>query len=112
MMSEHRTLIIDDEETYARSLQRLLQRRGLEVDVASTAAEGILWARRRPYTLVLLDHLLPDGSGLDLIGPLRLLRPAPAVLMMTAYGTIENAVEAMRRGATDYVPKSTALPDV
>jgi DNA-binding NtrC family response regulator len=111
-MSEWRTLIIDDEQTYARALQRLLGRRGIEADVAATAAEGLLRARQRSYTLAVLDYLLPDGSGLDLIGPLRQLRPAPAVLMMTAYGTIENAVEAMRRGATDYVPKSTALADV
>ncbi len=111
-MSEWRTLIVDDEQTYSRALQRLLGRRGIEADVASTAAEGLLRARQRPYTLAVLDYMLPDGSGLDLIGPLRQLRPAPAVLMMTAYGTIENAVEAMRRGATDYVPKSTALADV
>ena len=111
-MSESRTLIIDDEETYARALQRLLGRRGIEADVATTAAEGLLRARRTAYTLVVLDYLLPDGTGLELIAPLRQLRPAPAVLMMTAYGTIENAVEAMRRGATDYVPKSTALGDV
>lgn len=111
-MSEWRILIVDDEETYARALQRLLGRRGIEADVATTAAEGLVRARRHPYTLVLLDYLLPDGTGLDLISPLRQLKPAPAVLMMTAYGTIENAVEAMRRGATDYVPKSTALPDV
>jgi DNA-binding NtrC family response regulator len=62
--------------------------------------------------LVVLDYMLPDGTGLDLIPPLRQLRPTPAVLMMTAYGTIDNAVEAMRRGASDYVPKSTALADV
>jgi DNA-binding NtrC family response regulator len=111
-MSEWRTLIVDDEETYARGLQRLLGRRGIEADVAITAAEGLLKARRHPYILILLDHMLPDGSGLDLIVPLRQGKPAPAVLMMTAYGTIENAVEAMRRGATDYVPKSTELPDV
>ena len=96
-MSESRTLIIDDEETYARALQRLLGRRGIEADVATTAAEGLLRARRTAYTLVVLDYLLPDGTGLELIAPLRQLRPAPAVLMMTAYGTIENAVEAMRR---------------
>jgi len=111
-MSDWRTLIIDDEETYARALQRLLGRRGVEADVAATAAEGLSQARRHAYTLVVLDHLLPDGIGLDLIAPLRQLRPAPAVLMMTAYGTIGNAVEAMRRGASDYVPKSTALADV
>jgi DNA-binding NtrC family response regulator len=111
-MSEPRTLIIDDEETYARALQRLLGRRGIEADVATSAADGLARARRGPYALVVLDYLLPDGTGLDLIAPLRQLRPAPAVLMMTAYGTIENAVEAMRRGATDYVSKSTALTDV
>ncbi len=111
-MSEWRTLIVDDEETYARALQRLLGRRGIEADVATTSAEGLVRARRHPYVLAVLDHMLPDGTGLDLIAPLRQLRPAPAVLMMTAYGTIENAVEAMRRGATDYVPKSTALADV
>src|SRR5262245_7282872 len=111
-MSEWRTLIVDDEETYARALQRLLGRRGIEADVATTATEGLQRARRHPYVLAVLDYLLPDGTGLDLIGPLRQLRPAPAVLMMTAFGTIENAVEAMRRGASDYVPKSTALPDV
>jgi DNA-binding NtrC family response regulator len=111
-MSEPRTLIIDDEETYARALQRLLGRRGIEADVATSAADGLQRARRGPYALVVLDYLLPDGTGLDLIAPLRQLRPTPAVLMMTAYGTIENAVEAMRRGATDYVSKSTALPDV
>ncbi len=111
-MNEYRTLIIDDEETYARSLQRLLARRGIEADVAVTSADGIGRARQRKYTLVLLDYLLPDGSGLDLIAPLRALRPPPQVLMMTAYGTIDNAVEAMRRGATDYVTKSTALADV
>lgn len=111
-MSEPRTLIIDDEETYARALQRLLGRRGIEADVATSAADGLMRARRGPYALVVLDYLLPDGTGLDLIAPLRQLRPAPAVLMMTAYGTIENAVEAMRRGASDYVSKSTALTDV
>lgn len=111
-MSECRTLIVDDEETYARALQRLLGRRGIEADVATTAAEGLHRARRHPYHLVVLDYMLPDGTGLDLIPSLRQFKPSPAVLMMTAYGTIDNAVEAMRRGATDYVPKSTALADV
>ena len=103
-----RALIVDDEETYARSLMRLLERRGVPTDHAATAKAGLV-AARRGYDLVVLDHLLPDGSGLDLIAPLLALRPAPQVLMMTAYGTIENAVEAMRRGACDYLTKSTAI---
>jgi DNA-binding NtrC family response regulator len=109
---ELRTLIVDDEETYARSLQRLLARRGVQADVAATFAEGLSRIRKGRYSLVVLDYLLPDGNGLDLIPPIRALRPAPTVLMMTAFGTIENAVEAMRRGAHDYVTKSTELPAI
>ncbi|HWE30581.1 MAG TPA: sigma-54 dependent transcriptional regulator [Polyangia bacterium] len=109
---EFRTLIVDDEETYAASLKRLLGRRGVRADVASTFAEGLALAKKQRYDLVILDHMLPDGNGLDLIPPIRALRPPPTVLMMTAFGTIENAVEAMRRGAADYVTKSTELPAI
>ncbi|MGZ3441746.1 MAG: sigma-54-dependent transcriptional regulator [Polyangia bacterium] len=109
---EFRTLIVDDEETYAASLKRLLLRRGVRADVASTFAEGLALAKKNRYDLVVLDFMLPDGNGLDLIPPIRALRPPPTVLMMTAFGTIENAVEAMRRGAYDYVTKSTELPAI
>jgi two-component system NtrC family response regulator len=109
---DFRTLIIDDEETYALSLKRLLHRRGLPADVAGTCAEGLSRSRKGRYDLVVLDYNLPDGNGLDLIPPMRALKPAPTVLMMTAFGTIENAVEAMRRGASDYITKSTELPAI
>jgi DNA-binding NtrC family response regulator len=109
---EFRTLIVDDEETYALSLKRLLGRRGVRADVAGTFGEGLAMARRNRYDLVVLDFMLPDGNGLDLIPPIRALSPPPVVLMMTAFGTIENAVEAMRRGAADYITKSTELPAI
>jgi two-component system NtrC family response regulator len=109
---EFRTLIVDDEETYAQSLRRLLARRGVTAEVAGTFREGLEAARKRRYDLVVLDYMLPDGNGLDLIPPIRALKPPPTVLMMTAFGTIENAVEAMRRGASDYVTKSTELPAI
>jgi two-component system, NtrC family, response regulator AtoC len=109
---EFRTLIVDDEETYALSLKRLLARRGVTAEVAGTAADGLERARKKRFDLVVLDYMLPDGNGLDLIPPIRALRPPPTVLMMTAFGTIDNAVEAMRRGASDYVTKSTELPAI
>ncbi len=109
---DYRALIVDDEETFARSLIRLLGRRGMLVDHAVTCAEGLALGRQRSYNLVLLDYLLPDGNGLDLIPPLCALSPRPYVLMMTAFGTIENAVEAMRRGAADYLTKSTAIDGI
>jgi DNA-binding NtrC family response regulator len=89
-----------------------LARRGVRADVAGTFADGLALAKKNRYDLVVLDYMLPDGNGLDLIPPIRALRPAPTVLMMTAFGTIENAVEAMRRGAYDYVTKSTELPAI
>ena len=109
---EFLTLIVDDEETDAISLRRLLSRRGIRADVAGSWKAGLERARSGRYDLVILDHMLPDGSGLDLIPHIRALRPPPTVLMMTAFGTIENAVEAMRRGATDYVTKTTELPAI
>src|SRR5581483_4538193 len=96
---EFRTLIVDDEETYALSLKRLLTRRGVTADVAGSFREGLERAQQGRYELVILDYMLPDGNGRDLIPPIRALPPAPTVLMITAYATIENAVEAMRRGA-------------
>jgi DNA-binding NtrC family response regulator len=111
-VSEFRTLIVDDEVTYAQSLRRLLARRGVQAEVAGTFAEGLETARRRRFDLVVLDYMLPDGNGLDLITPIRAQRQPPTVLMMTAFGTIENAVEAMRRGAADYITKSTELPRI
>ena len=85
----------------------------MRADVAGTFADGLALAQASSrYDLVVLDYMLPDGNGLDLIPPIRALRPAPTVLMMTAFGTIENAVEAMRRGAYDYVTKSTELPAI
>src|SRR5262245_51816818 len=112
---EFRALIIDDEETYARSLKRLLERRRIHAEHAVSLAEAHARLAQRGFDLVLLDYLLPDGSGLDLIRPIRQLQkfgPPPQIIMMTAFGTIENAVEAMRRGAFDYLTKSTALEEV
>ena len=109
---EFHVLLVDDEETYRGSIRKLLARRGIDADVAGSSADALEAARRRTYDLVVLDQLLPDGNGVDLIPALRSLRPAPSILMMTAFGTVDNAVLAMRRGAWDYVTKSTRVDEV
>jgi DNA-binding NtrC family response regulator len=108
-MSTFRVLLVDDEELYARALGRELGRAGTPTDLAFTAAEALRLSEARAYDLILLDHRLPDDDGLRLI-PLLLSRQAGAALvMMTAFETIPNAVQAMRVGAEDYVVKETSL---
>ena len=109
---ELQVLIIDDEEIFGRSLALLLERRSARVTVALDGASGLRTLQSRPFDMVLLDHVLPDSRGLDLIGSIRAVRPEPLVLMMTAYGTVEDAVEAMRRGAHDYIPKGADVRSI
>src|SRR6185295_5544751 len=98
-------LIIDDEAEIRESLRTLLELEGYEVDVAGSADEGASRLGERAFDLVLLDLALSDRNGLDLLADLRAQEPQQAVIMITAYGTVENAVKAMQAGATNFVQK-------
>src|ERR1700693_5130930 len=98
-------LIIDDEAEIRESLQTLLEMEGYEVDSAPTGEEGLARIGERTFDLVLLDLALPDRNGIDLLAELHNQAPQIAVIMITAYGTVENAVRAMQAGATNFVQK-------
>jgi DNA-binding NtrC family response regulator len=98
-------LIIDDEAAIRESLETLLEMEGYSVQSAATADEGLTRIGSRPYDLVLLDLALPDRNGIDLLAELHVHDPQLAVIMITAYGTVENAVKAMQAGATNFVQK-------
>src|SRR5450631_1644721 len=98
-------LIIDDEAEIRESLQTLLEMDGYEVDCAASGEEGLTRLGDRTFDLVLLDLALPDRNGLDLLGELHTQAPQIAVIMITAYGTVENAVRAMQTGAVNFVQK-------
>ena len=98
-------LIIDDEAAIRESLETLLEMEGYDVQSAATADEGLTRIGSRPYDLVLLDLALPDRNGIDLLAELHVHDPHLAVIMITAYGTVENAVKAMQAGATNFVQK-------
>jgi two-component system response regulator AtoC len=105
-------LIVDDEEIHARAVGRFLGRRGhtCEVAASSAAALGTL-AGARP-DLVLLDMRLGDTDGIATLRQIRELHPALPVIMMTAYGSVETAVSAMKAGALDYVQKPMDLEEL
>jgi DNA-binding NtrC family response regulator len=98
-------LVIDDEPGIRESLEALLTDEGYAVELAPTGEAGLRSLDKKPFDLVLLDVMLPDKSGLEVLREIRSSSPALAVVMITAYGSVENAVDAMRNGATNYVTK-------
>jgi DNA-binding NtrC family response regulator len=98
-------LIIDDEAAIRESLETLLELEGYEVESAASGEEGLARIGDRPFDLVLLDLALPDRNGIDLLAEVRAHDPQLSVIMITAYGTVENAVKAMQAGAVNFVQK-------
>src|SRR5436853_1430497 len=98
-------LIVDDEAEIRESLRTLLELEGYEVESASSGEEGLSRMGERTFDLVLLDVALPDRNRLDLLVGLRSLDPLMSVVMITAYGTVENAVRAMQSGAANFIQK-------
>ncbi len=98
-------LIIDDEAEIRESLRTLLELEGYSVEVAVNGEEGLTRVGQQAFDLVLLDLALPDHNGLDLLAEFRTQNPALAVIMITAYGTVENAVRAMQSGAVNFIQK-------
>jgi DNA-binding NtrC family response regulator len=98
-------LIIDDEAAIRESLETLLDLEGYRIATAETGEEGLARIAERPYDLILLDFALPDRNGLEILNDIRDRDPNLAVIMITAYGTVENAVRAMQGGAVNFVQK-------
>ena len=105
-MSEHRSvLIVDDEQDIRELLVLTLGRMGLRTETAPTLSCARELLASGPFDLCLTDMRLPDGSGLDLIGEIATRYPGMPVAMITAYGNVEAAVEALKAGAFDFVSK-------
>ncbi|WP_025323898.1 sigma-54-dependent transcriptional regulator [Deferrisoma camini] len=100
-----RILIVDDEALIRKSLGQMLGHKGYDVVTAASAAEARKVFTAGEFALALLDLRLPDASGIDLLREFKAAQPDLLVIMMTAYGSVETAVEAMRLGAYDYVNK-------
>ncbi|PYY11511.1 MAG: DNA-binding response regulator [Acidobacteria bacterium] len=98
-------LIVDDEAAIRESLETLLAIEGYSVETARTAEEGLAMLAACPRDLVLLDFALPDRNGLEVLDEIRQRDPGLPVIMITAYGTVENAVKAIQAGATNFIQK-------
>ena len=98
-------LIIDDEAEIRESLQTLLELEGFAVETAATGETGLQRIGEHPFDLILLDLTLPGRNGMEILAEIRAHETSLPVIMITAFGTVENAVRAMQGGAANFVQK-------
>jgi DNA-binding NtrC family response regulator len=100
-----RILLIENDSGHAGSLKKELEAAGCQTHLVSQGDQGLAFAKAQPYDLVITEYRLPGLSGLDLIGRLHTFKPRLPIILMTAYGSPETAIEASKLGAFDYLAK-------
>jgi len=104
-MTDPRVLIVDDNRQAALALQKNLRMEGYQADVAASADEATEFLEHHDFAAVVADLRMPGKSGIELCEEVKRRRPDTEVVILTAYGTINSAVEAVKKGATDYLTK-------
>jgi DNA-binding NtrC family response regulator len=114
MMKKQRLLIVDDESDMLEGLLRVLayELEAVEIAVSAAPLEVMGLLRQRGFDLVLLDLRMPGMDGMALLEAMQQLEPRPTIIMMTAYGDIETAVSAIKKGAYDFITKPFEIPDL
>jgi len=105
-------LIIDDEEHMCWALKRAMEQDGYQVITAITGSEGIKLLKEQGPSLILLDLKMPEMDGMEVLSIVKEIHPKIPVIMITAHGTIETAIEAMKLGAMDYITKPFDLDEL
>jgi DNA-binding NtrC family response regulator len=111
-MANARILIVEDRDSLRRMLERALGEEGYEVTAAADGRSGIRLLGERPFDFVLTDLKLPDVSGLEVLQASRAAQPRVPVVVLTGFGTVGTAVEAMKLGAWDFLEKPLEIDDL
>jgi DNA-binding NtrC family response regulator len=113
MTEKYRILVVDDDPTILELIKIDLSSEGYQVDTAGAAKDGLkLVEAGKPYDLILLDVRLPDARGVDVLEKIRLKDSSVPVIMISAYATVELAVEAVKKGAYDFISKPFELEEM
>jgi DNA-binding NtrC family response regulator len=104
-MKTIRVLVIDDEQIVLDSIRKILKEEDYEVDVSLSGREGLDWAIKKQYDVVLTDIRMPDIGGMRVLRDIKRAKPSLPVIMITGYATVQSAVQAMKLGAMDYLEK-------
>lgn len=98
-------LIVDDEERIREGCRRVLAKDGFEVATAECGEHGLKMIERQHYDIILLDLMMPSLSGFDVLAHVKALHPDSVIIVISGYATVEHSIEAMKRGAFDFIPK-------
>jgi len=112
MSNQITVLVVDDDPTACRLLQEVMMKEGYQVEAAESGSEALERAERSVFDVALCDIRMQDLDGLELLRILKRLTPETIVIMMTAFGSIETAIEAIKQGAYDYISKPFRLDEV
>ncbi|OGP52268.1 MAG: two-component system response regulator [Deltaproteobacteria bacterium RBG_13_43_22] len=107
-----RLLVVDDEKNQRELLQGFLQKKGYSVQAVESGDQALGWLKEHVCEVILTDHKMPGMDGTTLLKEIKALFPETWVVLMTAYGTVEKAVEAMKLGAYDYLSKPINLEEL
>jgi DNA-binding NtrC family response regulator len=107
-----RILVVDDEESVRFFLQKGLRKEGFEVEAMPSGRAAIDRIARAPFDVVLTDIVMPDVNGLDVLKAVHEMDKDAVVILMTAHGSVENAIDALRLGAFDYLTKPFELKEL
>jgi two-component system, response regulator RegA len=110
--AERSLLIVEDDHSFLQRLAKALEQRGFTVTTAESVAEGLLQVEKAAPAFAVVDMRLGDGNGLDVISALKLRRPDARGIILTGYGNIATAVNAVKLGAVDYLAKPVDADDV
>lgn len=105
-------LLADDEVTFRKTFAKILQEEGMTVTAVDNGTDAITAITKRPYAVAILDIQMPGADGIKVLREIMKIRPETRVIMITAYGTVEMAVEAIKLGACDYVMKPVMFDDI
>lgn len=111
-MKDYSILIVDDEDAQRSILKGYLEKKGYKIYSASSGTEGIKTVQNNLIDIVLSDLKMPDKTGLEVLEEVKKINPEISFVILTAYGTIEDAVKAMRLGAFDYISKPVDLDEL
>jgi two-component system, response regulator RegA len=110
--TERSLLIVEDDKSFLQRLARAMETRGFIVSTAESVAEGLLRVEKAAPAFAVVDMRLGDGNGLDVISAMKKRRPEARAIILTGYGNIATAVNAVKLGAVDYLAKPVDADDV